>query len=270
MKYFYIFEGKMIDSHCHILPNLDDGPDTWEEALDIARIASNDGIKAIIATPHYKLGVYNNSSQTIILAVNQLNNRLREQGIPLKVLPGMEIHFYPELINDLQNDELLTLNDSPYLLIEFSNDIKLSSYIEQYLFQLQLNGYIPIIAHIERCFDFVRNIDLLEKWHNRGIESQLTSASLNGIFGKKIHLFAQRTLKEGLIDYLVTDAHSVSKFGRKPILSEGINKISRIIGREKALELVTTNPGRILTSNRIVKENRKVFVPDNDQDESQD
>jgi protein-tyrosine phosphatase len=247
----------LIDTHCHILPNLDDGPDSWEEALDIAMMASNDGIKVIIATPHYKMGVYNNSAQTIILAVNQLNNRLREQGIPLKVLPGMEIHFYPELINDLQNGELLTLNNSPYLLIEFPNDIKLSSYIEQYLFQLQLNGYIPIIAHIERCFDFVRNIDLLEKWHNRGIESQLTSASLNGIFGEKIHLFAQRTIKKRLIDYLVTDAHSVSKFGRKPILSEGMNKISRMIGKERAMNLVTTNPARILTSNRIEKNKQR-------------
>jgi len=164
----------------------------------------------------------------------------------------------------------LTLNHSPYLLLELPNDIHLSSYIEQYLFQLQLNSYIPIIAHIERCFDFIRNIELLEKWHTRGIESQLTSGSLNGIFGKKIQLFAQQTLKKGLINYLVTDAHSVSKFGRKPILSEGTNKISRIIGRQKALELVTTNPVRILTSNRIVKENREVFVPDNDQDGSHD
>jgi protein-tyrosine phosphatase len=260
----------LIDTHCHILPNLDDGPVTLEEALDIARIASNDGIKAIIATPHYKLGVYQNSSQTIILAVNQLNNRLIEDGIPVKVFPGMEIHFYPELIDDLENGEVLTLNNSPYLLIEFPNDIHLSSYIEQYLFQLQLNGYIPIIAHIERCFDFSRNIKLLEKWHNRGIESQLTSASLNGIFGKKIQLFAQQTLKKGLIDYLVTDAHSVSKFGRKPILSEGMNKISRMIGKEKALELVTTNPARILTSNRIEKEDREIFVPDNHQDKSND
>jgi protein-tyrosine phosphatase len=243
----------LIDSHCHILPNIDDGPTSWEEALEIARMASADGIKVIIATPHYKLDVYQNSPQKIIFAVEQLNSRLVEQGIPLKVLPGMEIHFYPELIDDLKNGELLTLNNSPYLLIEFPNDIKLSSFIEQYLFQLQLNGYIPIIAHIERCFDFSSNIDLVEKWHNRGIESQLTSASLNGIFGKKIQLFAQQALKKGLIDYLVTDAHSTSKFGRKPILSEGVNKISRIIGQEKAIELVTKNPEKILTTDLIVK-----------------
>ncbi len=260
----------MIDSHCHILPKLDDGPATWEEALDIARIASNDGIKAIIATPHYKLGVYQNNAQIIILAVNQLNKRLKEERIPVKVLPGMEIHFYPELINDLQNGELLTLNNSPYLLLEFPNDIHLSSYIEQYLFQLQLNGYIPVIAHIERCFGFLQNLELLEKWHTRGIESQLTSASLNGIFGKGIQLFAQRALKNNLIDYLVTDAHSVSKFGRKPILSEGVHKISHIIGQEKALDLVTTNPEKILNSNRIVKENKKISVLDNHQDESHD
>ena len=90
------------------------------------------------------------------------------------------------------------------------------------------------------------HIDLLEEWHQRGIQTQLTAASLDGIFGRKVKDFAINVLKRGLINYLVTDAHSVSKYGRKPTLSEGVKKASLVIGQQEALNLVTTNPEKII------------------------
>ncbi|MBN2395767.1 MAG: tyrosine protein phosphatase [Candidatus Atribacteria bacterium] len=239
----------MIDTHCHILPHLDDGPDSWDESLLMAKMAAEDGITAIIATPHYKNGIYETKKSQILEKVAQLNELLVNQEIPIKIFPGSEIHFYDGLLKDLTGDSLVTLNSSSYLLLEFPNSIRISTEIENVIFQIQLKGYLPIIAHVERCFYFYHHIDLLEEWHQRGIETQLTSASLSGLFGQEIKNFAIKVLKRGIIDYLVTDAHSVSKYGRKPILSEGVQKASQVIGQQEALNLVTTNPKKIIKNN---------------------
>lgn len=238
----------MIDTHCHILPNLDDGPSSWDESLMMAQKAYEDGINIIIATPHTKNGIYENNHARIVEKVDQLNQLLQKQKNPLKILPGCEIHFYDHLLEDLPNNGLISLNHSSYLLIEFPNQIKISQEIEKYLFRIQLAGYTPIIAHVERCNNFYYQVDILEQWHQRGIETQLTASSLNGLFGRSAKQFAIKLLKKGLVDYLVTDAHSLSKYGRKPILSEGVKKVSHIVGQQEALDLVTTNPAKIIAN----------------------
>lgn len=241
----------MIDTHCHILPHLDDGPSSWEECLAMAQRAAEDGITKIIATPHTRNGIYENESNQIMEKVNQLNQFLEENKILLQIFPGCEIQLYDRILNDLEQEGLnglITLNYSSRLLIELPSNIKISREIENCLFKIQLKGFIPVIAHIERVYDFYHNSDILDRWIEQGIETQLTSASLNGIMGKKAHLFALRLLQRGLITYLVSDAHSNSKYGRKPILSEGVRKITKVIGRQKALDLVITNPEKIMSN----------------------
>lgn len=241
----------MIDTHCHILPHLDDGPSSWEECLAMAQRAAEDGITKIIATPHTKNGVYENKGDQIMEKVSHLNWLLEKNKIHVKIFPGCEIQLYDRILDDLEQEDqngLISLNYSSRLLIELPSNIKISPEIENCIFKIQLKGFIPVIAHVERVYDFYYNLDILERWVEQGIETQLTSASLNGIMGKKAHLFALRLLQRGLITYLVSDAHSDSKFGRKPILSEGVKKITKVIGSQKALDLVTTNPEKIMSN----------------------
>lgn len=250
----------MIDTHCHILPKLDDGPSSWDESVKMAQKAAKDGIQTIIATPHYKRNIFENNNRQITEQVNHLNCLLIQESCPVKILPGCEIYFAPQILVDLSKGELISLNHSSYLLLEFPTQMHLSKEVERQLFQIQLKGYIPIIAHIERCFFFYEHCDVLKEWVKRGIETQLTVASLKGIFGEKVKSFAIQVLKEDMVTYLITDAHSLSKYGRKPILSEGVEQASRIIGREKAFSLVTKNPDKIIQNNIILKKNNKKSI----------
>ena len=236
----------MIDTHCHILPKLDDGPSSWDESVKMAQRAAEDGIQIIIATPHYKRDIFENTNAQITKQVNYLNCLLVNKRCPVKILPGCEIYFDPQILEDLLKNELITLNHSPYLLLEFPTEMHLSKEVEWHLFQLQLKGYIPIIAHIERCFFFYKHFEILEEWSKRGIETQLTVCSLTGIFGEAVKNFALQVLKRNIVNYLITDAHSLSKYGREPVLSEGVKQASRVMGWKKALDLVTKNPEKII------------------------
>ena len=160
----------MIDTHCHILPELDDGPTTWDESIAMAQRAAQDGISHIIATPHYKKGIYENTGNSILQQVDLLNQLLIKNDISLTVLPGCEISLYEDMLKDILDRKVLTLNHSPYVLIELPGEIRISHQLEDTFFNLQLKGFIPIIAHIERCIDFYHHFDRLIKWVDRGID----------------------------------------------------------------------------------------------------
>ncbi len=98
----------MIDIHAHILPSIDDGPETIEESIELCKVAANDGIKTIVATPHSKDGVYETKSVEILKAVDTLNSQLKENRIDVKILPGAEIHISEGLVESIKNGEVLT------------------------------------------------------------------------------------------------------------------------------------------------------------------
>lgn len=120
----------MIDIHCHILPAMDDGASDSADSIEMARAAVYQGIRTIIATPHHKNGVYENDQAAVREAADQLNKRLIKEDIPLTVLPGQEIRIYGDLERDIAEQQLLTLNDTKYILIEFPFD-QVPRYAEQ-------------------------------------------------------------------------------------------------------------------------------------------
>ncbi len=100
----------MIDIHCHLIPNVDDGPSSWEESLEMAKIASQDGIRITIATPHWIQGTkWEPNPDAIKKKVDELNKKLRENEIPLDVLPGMEVGISENLPKIVSSGEVLTL-----------------------------------------------------------------------------------------------------------------------------------------------------------------
>jgi protein-tyrosine phosphatase len=203
----------MIDIHSHILPGVDDGAQTIEDAIAMANSAASEGITKIIATPHHKNGSYENPKQKILQHVDQLNAVLKERNIPLTVLPGQEVRIYGDILKDYENGELLTLtNESPYLFIEFPSN-HVPRYAEQLLFELQMRGINPIIVHPERNVEISETPELLYQLVERGALTQLTAASVAGYFGKKIKKFTLQIIEANLAHFIASDAHNITNRG---------------------------------------------------------
>ncbi|MBU4602837.1 tyrosine protein phosphatase [bacterium] len=237
----------MIDIHSHILPNMDDGPSSWSTSLNMCRQASEDGIKTIVATPHTFNGIYENYPQAIEEKVKILNQKLKENNISLQILPGSEVHLNADIIERLKKQNIMTLNQTKYLLLEFPVD-QIPHQIEEILFRIQIMGIIPIFSHVERNLEFQRKPDSLANLIQKGALAQLTAASLCGIFGSPTRKFAQKLLTNDLIYCIASDAHSDSKSGRNAILSKALAEASKIIGYQAALNLVHSNPQKIITN----------------------
>jgi len=235
----------MIDIHNHILPNIDDGADSWKTSLNMCRQASNNGIKTIIATPHILNGIYQNKPEDIEEKVKILNQKIKENNIPLQILPGSEVHLSADIIEAIKNKEILTLNKSNYILLEFPHT-QIPLHIEEILFQIQIMGITPILSHVERNLKFQQKPALLSQFIQKGALAQITAASLCGFFGPIPKKISQRFLSEELVYSIASDAHTDSEEGRGSFFSQAIIEASKIIGHQAALNLVHSNPQKII------------------------
>ena len=201
----------MIDIHCHILPNIDDGPTMVSESIEMARVAVEEGITKIIATPHHLSNKFVNPKSKILSSVAELNEQLIQENIPLTIIPGQETRIYGEMINGIQQDEILTLADgAKYLFVELpSNDVP--RYTEQLFYDIQLTGITPIIVHPERNSEFLEEPDMLYKLVKNGALTQITASSITGDFGKKIKKFSEQLITHSLTHFIATDAHNLDR-----------------------------------------------------------
>jgi protein-tyrosine phosphatase len=201
----------MIDIHCHILPGVDDGAQSFTEVTAMAKQAEKEGIHTIIATPHHMNGKYENRKSAIIAKVMEVNDHLEQEGINVTVLPGQEVRIYGELLQDYEKGDIVTLGgDSSYVLVEFPSGY-VPRYAEQLLFDLQMKGLAPVIVHPERNMELIRDPDKLYNLINNGAVAQITAASLIGYFGKKIQKFTEQLIEANLVHFIASDAHNTNK-----------------------------------------------------------
>ncbi|MDD2587157.1 MAG: hypothetical protein PHT79_11900 [Syntrophomonadaceae bacterium] len=238
----------MIDTHIHILPGLDDGAKDIKHSLEMARMAVQDGITSVVATPHVLTGAYDNSKENILSAVKDLNQLLKAEKIPLKILPGAEYYLEHDLPQRLAEGKLLTINNTGYLLIELPAAF-VPDYSDQIFYELQLQGVIPIIAHAERNHELSLKSDLLEKFIARGALVQITAGSITGLFGKETKKVACNLLSKGLAHLIVSDAHSCHR--RVPVLSKARDEAEVNFGTDYARSLVDENPNAIITGDLL-------------------
>lgn len=240
----------MIDIHAHVLPSLDDGPKTIEESLEMCRIASKDGIRKMVATPHVFNGVYNPNKQEILEKVEHLNNLLNENNIDFEVLPGADVHLHEEIIEGLKKDEILTINNGGrYLLLEFPAQI-IPIEARQVIFKLQVAGIQTIITHPERNLAVQNAPEVLTGFIDGGAFLQVTAQSVTGEFGSREKKCAHWLLKHDMVHVLATDAHSTKS--RPPILSLAVKKASKLLGEEKSRALVFENPLAIIEGRELI------------------
>jgi protein-tyrosine phosphatase len=232
-----------VDIHNHILWGLDDGARTKEDTLSMARMAIDNGITHVIATPHHQNGIYNNPYEIVMERVEEANELLKEHSLPLTILPGMEIRLYGDIIHDFQRVErtLLALNDgNRYILIELPDD-HVPRYTSKLLFDLQVEGFVPIIAHPERNREIREQPNMLHKIVEKGALTQLTAGSVLGLFETELQKFSRSLIEHDLVHLIASDAHNTAHRGFA--LKQAYKWINENIGREytKTFEINAEN-----------------------------
>jgi len=234
----------MIDIHTHILPSIDDGPETIEESIELCKVAANDGIKTIVATPHSKDGVYETKSVDILKTVDVLNLKLKENQIDIKILPGAEVHISEGLVENIKSGDVLTINNGGKFVLFELPFVFIPPGTDTFIFNLKANGIVPIIAHAERISAFQRNPELVDQLVKIGARVQINAHGLTRRANPRERKCAEWLLRNGLVHFIASDTHSLK--GRPPILSAAVECASRIVGEVEARELVCHNPEQII------------------------
>jgi protein-tyrosine phosphatase len=235
----------MIDTHLHILPGVDDGPETIEESIALARVLVQEGIHAAIATPHYNDLFPQRSTLEIKERVNELQQVLDRQDIHLHLFSGHEALIKPGLVEDIQAGRLATLNESRYLLLELWNNTWLPE-TERVIFELRAFGITPILAHPERYRILQKDLERLMSLLRQGVLIQITASSLVGMQGRTAQRSAETLLKGGLVHCIASDAHGLHR--RSPAIVQGLRQSVQIIGQVKTQQLIEDCPKMIINN----------------------
>lgn len=233
----------MIDIHCHILPNVDDGSKSLEESIEMAKIAQNEGIKTIVNTSHYHPDFKYKKGQELSEVLNDFNNTLKKQGINVDIILGNELYFTDDLIGNLQNLDFNTLNKSRYLLVEFSPS-NFPKNLVDVVYEIKLRKYIPILAHVERYPKIQENPNLIYDCINEGALIQINAASVIGKNGNEAEKVSEILLTNNMVHFIATDAHSSTK--RRPLLKETYNYITKKYSEDVSKKLFIENQKCIL------------------------
>ena len=243
----------MVDIHCHILPNSDDGADSMDTALLMAQMAVDSGVDTIIATPHCNLpGTKEKNFRDAPLALRfvELIRRVRDAGIPLEILPGAEVMCMPDTIELLRKKQLVTLARSDYLLVEFYFDER-PDYMEDMLSAIQAEGLTPVVAHPERYEAVQRTPAMIEQWFESGYVIQLNKGSILGRLGRGAEKAAAWILSRGLAHAVASDAHDTL------VRTPGMDSLRELLeyrcGADYTQLLLELNPRRIARNLPLIR-----------------
>ena len=241
----------MVDIHCHILPEVDDGAWDMEAAVAMARIARDCGVKKIITTPHFKGEP--KSLEAVGFLMHQrrlLQSRLKREKIEVELLPGAEVLCVPQTMELARAGRLPTLGTGRYVLTEFYFDAS-AGFMDETLHGLRQMGYLPVVAHPERYGVVQRDPELAARWFHRGIVLQVNKGSVLGAFGRRAEDAAVRMLCRGNAHIIASDAHSpeVRTTDLQPVRHWCMDHL----GQAYTKILLEDNPGRIAAGKPMCK-----------------
>lgn len=240
-----------IDLHCHILPQIDDGADSYIEALELIKQAVNSGTSILAVTPHV-----NNRHQTkmhlkkadIIEKFKELKEFINENGIQASLFLGSELLADSKIPELHKNNELISINGSRYLLTEFSFDERFDNVIS-YCRELKTFGYIPLIAHPERYLFFSDSYERIYDLLNIGCKFQINKGSPLGKYGENARKISERMLNDDLVHIISSDCHSPSS--RNSDMTEIYEWLITRYSMKKISEWTHDNAKRILLDMNI-------------------
>lgn len=215
----------MIDIHSHIINEIDDGSKDIDMTINMLKLAEQCGVRTIIATPHFMRGRFEVAYSDVVNHVKRLKELAKENNIDIEICPGQEV-YYSSNILEYYNDKLIgTLNNTKYMLIELPMlDFNLDEVINT-LYELQIRGIVPVIAHPERYKPFIKKPLLINDLSKEGMLFQLNGGSISGQFGKDVKKLASTYLDNGIYSFIGSDGHRDS--GRSTDLTEALELLDR-------------------------------------------
>ncbi|MFA6941309.1 MAG: CpsB/CapC family capsule biosynthesis tyrosine phosphatase [Clostridiaceae bacterium] len=244
----------MIDIHSHILPGIDDGAKNIDTFLKMIKIAKQDGIEKIIATPHFVNGIYENTYDQVAAETDKMKDMIQNYGINLELIPGQEVYLDKHSIDLYKEGKIRGINASSYLLCEFPMD-SLPDNALDIIYELQIAGAKIILAHPERYMYFIKNLTLINDFIKEGCLFQINSGSIEGIFGKEIRKTAMLLIKNGICDFIASDAHSAGT--RSPRIKDTINAAEDY--KPGISDTLVKNPYFLINNEEINVKYRKLF-----------
>lgn len=199
----------MIDLHTHLIPNVDDGADSIEETIRLAKAAVNEGIEHVVLTPHHNRYWVENEKNKVLKLTKKVEKVIENAEIPLTVSPSQEIRMNEEFSDELFAGNYLPLDKKgKYYLVEFSWR-EFPSFAKTYLQRMIDAGIVPVIAHPERQRPFLDDPQILRDLIEMGCISQITATSIVGGYTEEIREASHKMMKENLIHVIASDAHNV-------------------------------------------------------------
>lgn len=237
----------MIDIHHHCLPAVDDGPRVWDDAVAMCRMAADEGIEAIVCTPHVLRGRWRTAPREELEA-RIATLREKTSDTP-RLLLGSEYFFGHDVAEVLREGKaIVPLAGSRYILVELAANA-VPPMIDQPFYRMQLDGWIPILAHPERNIVFQKKPNLLASLIELGVKTQITAGSLTGAFGPEAQSASRAWLGRGLVHIIATDAHDTKK--RPPRIAAAREVVRELAGAEVAEALMRGNPGAVIENRAL-------------------
>lgn len=232
----------MIDIHCHALYGVDDGAKDLEESLAMLKEAKGQGIQALVLTPHLRHGMFPYPKERILSHFETLKAKAEPLGLTLYL--GCEHHASSAMVKELAEGSCLTLAGGDYVLAEFSYGDSFAA-IRAKTGELMANGYLPVIAHAERCGCFQKDPEGCRELAAAGACIQLNADSILGLAGKAEEKLSRKLIKKGWGHLIASDAHGMRE--RACHLKECQSLVSRKYGEAAARRLFYENPKKIIT-----------------------
>ena len=233
----------LYDIHCHILPGVDDGSRNMEESLWMLNKEYNEGVRHVILTPHFRYDMFEPHMNIVTRQFMQLRRaamNIGEDGMRLYL--GCELHSSMDMVECLKKGRRLTLAGSRFVLVEFSNGDE-KSYIEERVRSLLMNGFIPVIAHVERYKATRNDIGFLRELKDMGAYIQVNADTISGLDGLGAKTFAKKVMKSGLLDFVGSDGHRQTE--RIPEIGKCVAKMEKTMGSEYVKKIFIRNPQKI-------------------------
>lgn len=213
----------MVDLHSHLIWGIDDGSKSKEMTINMLRQSIKGGTRKLVLTPHYMPGYYEVPIDKVKEKSEELKSLARDEGLDIGIFYGQEIYFTNNLLENFDDNLIGTINNSRYMLIEFNMRNFSVKEVLDILYELQLKGIVPIIAHPERYYKFIKNPSLINEFIKEGFLFQLNMGSITGDFGKEVRKTADIFLKHRIYSFFGSDAHRDEK--RNPDMSEAIESL---------------------------------------------
>lgn len=239
----------MIDMHSHILYNVDDGPASLEQSIELlATAATKEGITEMISTSHTCHPQYNVSAHQVVQQVAELQHELNERQIPLTIHTGHEIRLCENLVELLLKQQVLPLGKSTYVLLELPSS-HIPQYTKRIVGDLIKKGYTPIIAHPERNKAIAEKPERLERMIRDGAFAQVTAGSVAGHFGRGVQKVAMELIKGNLVHTFGSDVHSIKN--RPFLFQQGLAYLEKQ-KQANAVDLLLENNARIIENTPLI------------------